>query len=297
MQASATVSASARSFLDYCRVEKGLAANSLASYRLDLQKLSTVLPQRNEEVTSEELSRYVARLFAEGMAARSVARHVATLRNYYGFLTREGEIATDPTEFLSSPRQWTTLPKYLNRAEVEGLLQAPPVDTPTGVRDRAMLELLYATGMRVSELCELELTGVERQMGVLRVTGKGNKQRMVPFGEPARIALEGYLADGRPRLLKGRATKYVFVTARGSAMTRQGFWKLLKGYGKQVGIFRGLTPHVVRHSFATHLVEGGADLRSVQVMLGHADISTTQVYTHVARRRLREVLDQHHPRA
>jgi integrase/recombinase XerD len=231
------------------------------------------------------------------MSARSVARHIATLRSFYGFLAREGEIAKDPTEFLSSPRQWTTLPKYLNRAEVEGLLQAPPADKPTGVRDRAMLELLYATGLRVSELCELELTGVERQVGILRVTGKGNKQRMVPFGEPARIALEGYLADGRPRLLKGRASKYVFVTARGSAMTRQGFWKLLKAYGRQAGIFRGLTPHVVRHSFATHLVEGGADLRSVQIMLGHADISTTQVYTHVARRRLREVLDQHHPRA
>jgi integrase/recombinase XerD len=297
MQASAPVSSSARSFLDYCRVEKGLAANSLASYRLDLQKLSTALPQRNEDVTSEDLSHYVEGLFVQGMSARSVARHLATLRNYYGFLAREGAIAKDPTEFLASPRQWTTLPKYLNREEVERLIQAPPADKPTGVRDRAMLELLYATGLRVSELCTLELAGVDRQMGVLRVTGKGNKQRLVPFGEPARVAMESYLADGRPRLLDRRASKYVFVTARGSAMTRQGFWKLLKGYGKQAGIFRGLTPHVVRHSFATHLVEGGADLRSVQVMLGHADISTTQVYTHVARRRLREVIDQHHPRA
>jgi integrase/recombinase XerD len=292
-----TVSASARSFLDYCRVEKGLAAHSLASYRLDLQKLNTHIKQGEKEVTPEDLGRYVEALYGQGMSARSVARHIATLRSFYGFLAREGEIAKDPTEFLSSPRQWTTLPKYLNRAEVEGLLQAPGAAKPTGLRDQAMLELLYATGLRVSELCELELAGVERQMGILRVTGKGNKQRMVPFGEPARIALERYLADGRPRLLKGRASKYVFVTARGSAMTRQGFWKLLKGYGRQAGIFRGLTPHVVRHSFATHLVEGGADLRSVQVMLGHADISTTQVYTHVARRRLREVLDQHHPRA
>jgi integrase/recombinase XerD len=279
------VSASARSFLDYCRVEKGLAAHSLSSYRLDLQKLTAQLARCEKDVTPEDLGHYVEGLYGQGMSARSVARHIATLRSFYGFLAREGEIAKDPTEFLSSPRQWTTLPKYLNRAEVEGLLQAPPADKPTGVRDRAMLELLYATGLRVSELCELELTGVERQ------------QRMVPFGEPARIALEGYLADGRPRLLKGRASKYVFVTARGSAMTRQGFWKLLKAYGRQAGIFRGLTPHVVRHSFATHLVEGGADLRSVQIMLGHADISTTQVYTHVARRRLREVLDQHHPRA
>jgi integrase/recombinase XerD len=292
-----TVSASARSFLDYCRVEKGLAAHSISSYRLDLQKLNSQLQRGDKEVTPEDLGRYVEGLYGQGMSARSVARHIATLRGFYGFLAREGEIAQDPTEFLSSPRQWATLPKYLNRAEVEGLLQAPCVDKPVGMRDRAMLEVLYATGLRVSELCALELAGVERQMGVLRVTGKGNKQRMVPFGEPARIALESYLADGRPRLLKGRASKYVFVTARGSAMTRQGFWKLLKGYGRQAGIFRDLTPHVVRHSFATHLVEGGADLRSVQVMLGHADISTTQVYTHVARRRLREVWDQHHPRA
>ncbi len=151
-----------------------------------------------------------------------------------------------------------------------------------------MLELLYATGLRVTELCRLELSAVERDMGVLRVTGKGNKQRLVPFGEAAGEAIDRYLGEGRPRLLKGRASRFLFVTARGSAMTRQAFWRLLRGYGRSVGIFRSLTPHVVRHSFATHLVEGGADLRSVQIMLGHADISTTQVYTHVARRRLRE---------
>jgi integrase/recombinase XerD len=292
-----TLSASARSFLDYCRVEKGLSASTISSYKLDLKKLSDGIKGGEREVTSEDLSRYIERLYGQGMSARTVARHIATLRNFYGFLAREEEIVKDPTEFLSSPRQWSSLPKYLNREEVERLLAAPEPAKPIGSRDRAMLQLLYATGLRVSELCALELAGVERQMGILRVTGKGNKQRMVPFGEPARIALESYLGDGRHRLLSGRASKHVFVTARGAAMTRQGFWKLLKGYGKQVGIFRNLTPHVVRHSFATHLVEGGADLRSVQVMLGHADISTTQIYTHVARRRLREVVDQHHPRA
>jgi integrase/recombinase XerD len=160
-----------------------------------------------------------------------------------------------------------------------------------------MLELLYATGLRVSELCGLTLPAVERDMGVLRVTGKGNKQRMVPFGQAAGQALDHYLGDARPRLLKGRASRYLFVTARGGSMTRQAFWKLLRGYGLKAGISRSLTPHVIRHSFATHLVEGGADLRSVQIMLGHADISTTQVYTHVAQRRLREVVEQHHPRA
>jgi integrase/recombinase XerD len=185
------------------------------------------------------------------------------------------------------------------------LLAAPPESKPTGLRDRAMLEMLYATGLRVSELCRLELAGVERQMGVLRVLGKGGKQRMVPFGQSAGETLDRYLREARPQLLKGRASPYVFVTAhargsaiaRGCAMTRQSFWMLLKGYGKKVGFSRRLTPHVVRHSFATHLVEGGADLRSVQIMLGHADISTTEIYTHVAQRRLREAVDQHHPRA
>jgi integrase/recombinase XerD len=301
MQAKAPVAAplsgAARAFLDFCRGEEGLAANSLSSYRSDLQRLSAAIPAPLEGVPTERLGAYVESLYQVGMSARSVARHIATLRNFYGFLAREGTIAADPTEFLTTPRQWSTLPKYLSREEVDRLIAAPPDSKATGVRDRAMLEMLYATGLRVSELCGLELTGVERQMGVLRVLGKGGKQRMVPFGESAGEALDRYLRQARSQLLKGRASPHVFVTARGSAMSRQAFWMLLKGYGRQVGIARRLTPHVVRHSFATHLVEGGADLRSVQIMLGHADISTTQVYTHVAQRRLREAVDQHHPRA
>jgi integrase/recombinase XerD len=278
-------------------VEKGLAVNSLQSYRFDLQRFSSEIPVPVETASPEDLGRYVESLYGAGLSARSIARHITTLRNFYSFLAREGQIDRDPTEFLALPRQWSTLPKYLNREEVEKLLGAPPTDKPAGLRDCAMLQVLYATGLRVTELCRLELSAVERDMGVLRVTGKGNKQRLVPFGEPAREAIDSYLRDGRPKLLKGRASRFVFVTARGSAMTRQAFWHLLRGYGRRVGLFRDLTPHVVRHSFATHLVEGGADLRSVQIMLGHADISTTQVYTHVARRRLREIVDQHHPRA
>ena len=219
------------------------------------------------------------------------------MRNFYRFLIQEGQLSHDPTEFLSQPRQWATLPKYLNRDELDRLIAAPPLEKSTGIRDRAMLDLLYATGLRVSELCQLTLSAVEREMGVLRVTGKGNKQRMVPFGQAAGQAMDLYLGNARPALLKGRASRHLFVTARGSAMTRQAFWKLLRGYGVKAGISRALTPHVIRHSFATHLVEGGADLRSVQIMLGHADISTTQVYTHVAQRRLRETIEQHHPRA
>ena len=295
--APCALSGAVRSFLDFCRVEKGLAANSLRSYQLDLQRLSGFFKGSEKSASGEDLSRYVESLYSAGLSPRSIARHITTLRNFYSFLVREREIDRDPTEFLSPPKQWSTLPKYLNRDQVERLLTAPPLDKPTGMRDRAMIELLYAAGLRVTELCKLELSQVQRDLGVLRVTGKGNKQRVVPFGESAGEAIDRYLAEGRPNLLKGRASRFLFVTARASAMTRQCFWKLLGGYGKRVGIFHDLTPHVVRHSFATHLVEGGADLRSVQIMLGHADISTTQVYTHVARRRLREVVDQHHPRA
>jgi len=291
----------AESFLNFCRVEKGLADHTLSSYRLDLERFSSEISAPEQHVTSQQLADYVGSLYGAKFAPRSIARHVATLRNYYRFLAREGEVGQDPAEFLASPRQWSTLPKYLNREEIERLITSPNDSKPRGLRDRAMLELLYATGLRVSELCGLELSAVERRMGVLKVIGKGNKQRMVPFGEPAGAALDQYLAAGRPQLLQGRASKFLFVTARGSAhdsaMTRQTFWALLRKHGRSAGIFRRLTPHVVRHSFATHLVEGGADLRSVQIMLGHADISTTQVYTHVARRRLREVIDRHHPRA
>jgi integrase/recombinase XerD len=284
-------------FLNFCRIEKGLSVNTLSAYRADLIRLTGALRVPAREATAEDLWRHIGGLQAAGMSARSIARHVATVRNFYSYLAREGEIGSDPAELLSAPRTWSTIPRYLNREEVDRLLSAPPESKPTGLRDRAMLELLYATGLRVSELCRLELSGIERKLGVLRVTGKGNKQRLTPFGEPAGAALDRYLEGARPALLKGRASRFVFVTARGSAMTRQTFWRLLGGYGRRVGIFRRLTPHVVRHSFATHLVEGGADLRSVQVLLGHADISTTQVYTHVARRRLREMVDRHHPRA
>ncbi len=295
MKALSADSAPVRSFLDFCRVEKGLSVNTLHSYQFDLERFSTPVPVR--DASPDHLAGYVESLYRAGLSARSIARHITTLRNFYSFLAREGEIGHDPTEHLALPKQWSTLPRYLNREEVERLFGAPPVDKPTGLRDRAMLELLYATGLRVSELCGLERSAVDGEFAVLRVTGKGNKQRLVPFGESAREAIDRYLEDGRPRLLKGRASRYLFVTAQGSAMTRQGFWKLLGLYGRKIGIFRNLTPHVVRHSFATHLVEGGADLRSVQIMLGHADISTTQIYTHVARRRLRETVDKHHPRA
>jgi len=283
-------------FLNFCRLEKGLSANSLDAYTTDLSRFTVFLGESSGLPAMEQLRLYLDHLYQSGLGSRSVARHLTTLRSFYGFLLREGLIESDPTEHLRTPRQWQTIPKFLNLEDIDKIIQAPDTSRPTGLRDRAMLELLYATGLRVSELCRVGVGDLNRE-GVLRTMGKGNKQRLVPVGREAIQAVESYLQAGRGALLKGRASRYLFVTARGGCLTRQGFWKLLAGYGRQAGIFHGLTPHILRHSFATHLLEGGADLRSVQVMLGHADISTTQIYTHVMRSRLRDTVDRHHPRA
>ena len=288
-----------RLFLDFCRMEKGLAANTLAAYGLDLARFSAFAQGQGGDrlPDTEGVRRYVDTLYAAGLQGRSVARHLITLRNLYGFLLREGLIGTDPTAVLVLPRQWKNLPKYLNLEEINRLIETPDTACATGLRNRAMLELLYAAGLRVSELCQIEISDLNGDLGVVRVMGKGGKQRLVPFGETALEAVNAWLANGRFSLLRGRASPYLFVTARGTRLTRQGFWKALAQCGKKAGIFRQLSPHVLRHSFATHLLEGGADLRAVQTMLGHADISTTEIYTHVARSRLRKTVEEHHPRA
>lgn len=292
---STALAVQVRCFLDFCRVEKGLAPNSISAYRRDLERFVAGTPAW--PLTAETLTTYVDGLGAAGMQPRSIARHITTLRNFTRFLLRESVLTEDPSQFLSLPRHWSQLPKYLNASEIEALLTAPGTDTPEGLRDRAMLQLLYATGLRVSELCGVLTADLDLELGTARVTGKGRRTRIIPMGSHAVAAIRAYLAEGRGAMLKARVSPYLFVTRLGSSMTRQGFWKLLRGYGRKAGIRRKLTPHVVRHSFATHLVEGGADLRSVQVMLGHADIGTTQIYTHVARSRLRSTIDQHHPRA
>jgi len=293
----ASVTAGSRAFLDQCRIEKGLAANSIAAYRRDLARFAAFCGPDAAPPGPERVRAYVDSLYAAGLAARSIARHITTLRNFYAFLLQSGTIHEDPLIALVLPKQWQSLPKYLNKEDLQAILEAPDRASPLGQRDGAMLELLYAAGLRVSELCQARLSDVELNLGFIRVTGKGNKQRLVPMGDPAARAIRAWLESGRPRLLRRRASPYLFVTARGTCMTRQCFWKLLGDYGRQAGIRRPLTPHVIRHTFATHLLEGGADLRSVQVMLGHADISTTQIYTHVARSRLRSTIDEHHPRA
>ena len=286
-------------FLNFCRIEKGLATNSLAAYEADLQNFvgfaerasGSAIPDR------ETVRHYLDSLYAAGLGSRSVARRLSTLRSFYAFLLREGRIDGDPTEHLGAPRQWQTIPKFLNLEEIERLSQSPDAARATGARDHAMIELLYATGLRVSELCSLGVADLNLEMGVLRATGKGRKQRMIPVGKSALAAVRAYLECGRAAILKGRPSRHLFVTARGGPMTRQAFWKLLRGHGRKAGVVHHLSPHVIRHSFATHLLEGGADLRSVQTMLGHADISTTQIYTHVMRSRLRKTVDEHHPRA
>jgi integrase/recombinase XerD len=284
-------------FLNFCRLEKGLADNSMDAYSADLARFIEFHKSPAAPVDTESLRHYLDHLYQSGLGNRSVARHLTTLRSFYGFLLRENQIPEDPTQHLRTARQWQTIPKFLNLEEINRLIEAADTSTPKGQRDRAMMQLLYATGLRVSELCRVGVGDLNSSMGVVKTLGKGNKHRLVPVGTAAIQAVEQYLASGRPLLLKGRASKYLFITARGGPMTRQCFWTLLAGYGKKAGIFRGLTPHVLRHSFATHLLEGGADLRSVQVMLGHADISTTQIYTHVMRSRLRDTVQKHHPRA
>ncbi|MEX2261191.1 MAG: site-specific tyrosine recombinase XerD [Bryobacteraceae bacterium] len=284
-------------FVAFCRIEKGLAINSLQAYARDLRRLAAHEAAREGLPGKEGLLRYVDSLYKAGLGSRSIARNLATLRNFYAYLLREGRIQADPTRYLAAPRQWQNIPKFLNRKQIDSLLDAPDPSKSVGLRDRAMLHTLYATGLRVSELCAVQGMDLDSQLGILKTTGKGGKQRIVPIGKTALAAIEDYLRDGRPQLLKGRGSRFLFVTARGGRLTRQAFWALLGAHGKKAGIFHDLTPHVIRHTFATHLLEGGADLRSVQAMLGHADISTTQIYTHVVRARLRKTVDEHHPRA
>lgn len=298
MTGPATLDARMRSYLHYCRTEKGLAENSLQAYRRDLAAFFGFLKgQPLDSVTLDVLRSYLDHLRTEHLSNRSIARQVTTLRGFFGFLTQEGQIGSNPTELLSAPKFGNSLPKFLSSHQLDDLLRAPESREGMGLRDHAMLDLLYATGLRVSELIQLRVSDLDESQGLVRVIGKGDKQRLVPVGREALKSIAEYYASQRPKLLKGRVSPYLFVTARGTRMTRQGFWKLLRGHGKSAGLFRNLSPHVLRHTFATHLLEGGADLRSVQTMLGHADIGTTQIYTHVMRSRLRQTIDDHHPRA
>jgi integrase/recombinase XerD len=285
-------------FLHHLRVEKGLAKNSVESYARDLMKFFSFLETKALSplrASQADLMDFISSLAGQ-LSIRSIARNISSLKAFYRFLVSEGEIETNPARLLSAPRLPRRLPGVLSRSEVERLLTQPDATTSRGDRDRAMLELLYATGLRVSELIHLKIPSVNTEAGFVRTVGKGSKERMVPVGAKALEALKNYLEHGRPGLLKRRSSSYLFLSPRGKAMTRQGFWKIIKRYGLQAGIRKELSPHSLRHSFATHLLECGADLRSVQIMLGHSDISTTQIYTHVTRERLKEIHQKYHPR-
>ena len=287
------------SYLDDLRVARRLAANTLDSYGRDLEALLNFASTRGAPVDSlsrDDLEAFVRDRMAAGLAPRTVARLVACVRGFYRFLVRDGQIQIDPAGDLHAPRAWPALPKFLSIEEVDRLIDQPDASTPLGIRDRALVELLYATGMRVSELVALRPADLNLQAGHLICLGKGSKERLVPMGSAAVDWIRRYIREGRPPLVRGRACAWLFVNARGTQLGRVGFWKILKKYALQAGLPHDLSPHVIRHSFATHLLERGADLRSIQSLLGHADLSTTQIYTHIAEARLKAVYEQFHPR-
>ena len=287
-------------FLDTIWMEQGLSRNTLDAYQTDLKGLSkwSAMGAAGLLITLQKshLQAYLAHRLEQGIKARSTARMLSTIRRFYQYLIRENQLSIDPSALLEMPKLGRSLPKSLSEREVEALLEAPDTDDPLGLRDRAMLELIYATGLRVSELVGLELHGINLQQGVVRVIGKGDKERLVPMGEEALDWVADYLKFSRGDLLGTSVSDKLFVTRRGGGMTRQTFWYMIKRYAQIAGIRASLSPHVLRHAFATHLLNHGADLRVVQMLLGHSDLSTTQIYTHIAKQRLKELHAQHHPR-
>ncbi len=292
-------------FLSYLRVERGLAQNTILAYGRDLRKFAAFLKKRRkerlEDVDREDVVDFLSSLYKDKLDSRSVARYLVSMRALYKFALQEEMVPVDPTENLESPKIRNSLPTYLRIDEIDKLLQAPDLSTPLGLRDRAMLEVLYSTGLRVSELVNLRMADVDMRIGCVRCIGKGDKERLVPIGRKAIEAVDAYLSQGRPKFARPSSppphNQVLFLTRMGKRMSRIGIWKILHDYGLRLGLRGRLTPHKLRHSFATHLLERGADLRSVQLMLGHADISTTQIYTHVVEERLKEIYKAHHPRA
>ncbi|MCA1798511.1 MAG: site-specific tyrosine recombinase XerD [Xanthomonadaceae bacterium] len=286
-------------FLDELWSERGLSRNTLAAYRADLVGLAVWLERQSIELDKagrEHLQGFLAWRIGRGARPRSTARQLSSIRHYYRNLVRHGRLADDPSARIDMPKLGRPLPKSLSEAEVERLLAAPDCTGALGLRDRTMLEVLYASGLRVSELVMLRLDQINLRQGVVRIVGKGDRERLVPLGEEAQAWIARHMREARPDLLNGRASEYAFPTRRGDHMTRQSFWHLIKRYAAAAGIERSLSPHTLRHAFATHLLNHGADLRAVQMLLGHSDLSTTQIYTHVARERLKEVHALHHPR-
>jgi integrase/recombinase XerD len=288
-----------QAFLDYLSVEKGLSPNTVQSYSQDLKKLILFFSKEKipwMKAREKDLIKFVHHQSRAHLSPRSIARMISSAKSFYRFLVLDGLLLKSPAANLTTPRIWLDLPEYLTEKEVENLLSQPEDKIPRGLRDKAVLELLYATGLRASELTALKLRDVNLEEGFILCRGKGGKERIVPLGQSALAAVKRYLRESRPRLVK-KDDPSLFLTSRGSAYTRQGIWKMIRRYGRQAGLEKKISPHVLRHSFATHLLERGADLRSVQLMLGHSQITTTQIYTHVSRKKLQEVYEKYHPRA
>jgi len=288
-----------RTFLNALRVEKGLSANTIQAYRRDVTKFADFAAKRSQtlkDVQRGDIVDFLASLYKRGLDSRSVARHLVTIRNFFRFSLIEGYIVDDPAATVESPKFRQSLPEFLSLEEVNQLLRQPDRTSVLGLRDQAMIELLYSCGLRVSELCTLRVSDLQMEAGCLRCIGKGNKERLVPVGRQALAVVREYLRKSRPELLRETSSPYLFLNQRGRRLDRIGFWKILGEYGRRAGLRKVLTPHMLRHSFATHLLDRGADLRSVQMMLGHSDISTTQIYTHVVEERLKQVYKSHHPR-
>lgn len=299
-----TMHAFIQAFLNQVRIEKGLAKNTVEAYGRDLAKFEAFMSKRERklnDIRRDDIVEFLASLYRQKLDSRSVARHLVSVRNLFRFALTEGEITVDPTQNLESPKIRRSLPGFLRLEEVDRLLEMPDTCSPLGIRDKAIIEVLYSTGLRVSELVGLRVSDLDTKVGCVRCIGKGDKERLVPIGRKALAAVELYLQHARPELLRKRrqapGNPCLFINRVGGNLSRVGVWKILAGYGKALGLKPRLTPHMLRHSFATHLLEGGADLRSVQLMLGHADISTTQIYTHVVEGRLKHIYLAHHPRA
>ncbi len=289
-----------REFLNCLRIEKGLSDNTILAYRRDIEKFAAFATERGlgtREITRSDVVDFLASLYKRRLDSRSVARHLVTIRNFFRFALFEGYIDDDPAATIESPRFRQSLPSFLSIEEVDRLLRQPDTTSIVGLRDRALIEIMYSAGLRVSELCGLRVDDLQLDPGCLRCIGKGNKERLVPVGKEALTIVRKYLRTARPELLRGGSSPYLFLNQRGGKLDRITFWKLLGAYGRKAALRKPLTPHMLRHSFATHLLDRGADLRSVQMMLGHSDISTTQIYTHVIEERLKTVYKAHHPRA
>ncbi|HVB87528.1 MAG TPA: site-specific tyrosine recombinase XerD [Candidatus Dormibacteraeota bacterium] len=289
-----------RTFLNCLKVEKGLSDNTIQAYRRDIEKFCAFAKKRRlstGDVQRADIVDFLASLYNSKLDSRSVARHLVTIRNFFRFALMEGYVAEDPAATVESPKFRRSLPQFLSLDEVECVLRQPDTSTVVGLRDKAMIELMYSCGLRVSELCGVRVADLHLDAGCLRCVGKGDKERIVPVGRRALETVQAYYRQGRPELLRGGNSPYLFLNQRGGKMDRIAYWKTLASYGRKAGLRKHLKPHMLRHSFATHLLDRGADLRAVQMMLGHSDISTTQIYTHVVEERLKQVYKAHHPRA